>query len=131
MQGLTNAKITCRRLTWLLIGFCFVVLYSCPVKKYLLMTFAGASATETSTSSYQKDLTSYSVKIVYLSRRSTGYTIFAPSRAVRPVLPMPFQDFTLAVRGDDAGCVAAMKHARQGAFDSAPPRWLEDLRLRI
>lgn len=118
-----------------MLGLCFVLLYSCPVKKYLLLTFGGARATETESCEYQKNLSSHSEKIVYLRRQSIPPRVIVAGRANRPVMP---PEFTLLTATSFAtyfnNCRNAINRAvlaRNNAIAGAPPRYLEVRRLRV
>ncbi|HEY4111572.1 hypothetical protein [Puia sp.] len=94
------------------------------------MTLAGAHATEEATTSLEKDVTSYSVKIVYLSRRSGGNTVLAPIRAIRPVMPQAFALFVAAVWPAKDGFAAnAPRFMHLDAVEGAPPGWTRQLRI--
>src|ERR1700744_3862611 len=86
----TQTLIQLKKLSWLMLAFCFVILYSCPVKKYLLLTFGNGRATETQTLQFQKDVYSHAEKIVYLRRQRAKEINSLIIHAVRPVvLPAP------------------------------------------
>ena len=69
MSGSKQATVQFKKLTWLILGLCFVLLYSCPVKKYLLLKLAGARATESATTQFERDFSSHGERIVYLRRQ--------------------------------------------------------------
>jgi hypothetical protein len=130
MQGFTQTKNTSRRFIWLSAGLCFVLLYSCPVRKYLLMTVAGAHATESPASSFEKDLSSYNARIVYLSRRSSGQPVITLIRAARPVLPLPFAAFVTGFsQATDTHAVNTLSARRQARNEGRPPGWTPPLRI--
>ena len=135
MERLIQAKIQFRKLLLLVLGLCFVLLYSCPVKKYLLLTFGKARAAQTEACEFQKSLSSHSEKIVYLRRQQAKPIVVVAGRALRPVLP---PDFTLTTAAnfikDFADCRVAIGRAvlaRNGIIAGAPPRYLETMRLRV
>ena len=132
MNGLTQAKIQIKKLTWLTLGLCFVLLYSCPVKKYILLTYGKARAIESATCQFQKDVTGHSERIAYLRRpclKSIG-SIFAAG--VRPATPPAlFSLCSPASRADYRVANGQAVLARNGAIAGAPPRYLEEQRFLI
>jgi hypothetical protein len=134
MERLIQAKIQLKKLLLLVLGLCFVLLYSCPVKKYLLLTFGKARAAQTEACEFQKSLSSHSEKIVYLRRQSAKPIVVAASRALRPVKPaltlLTAADFIK----DFADCRVAIGTAvlvRNDVIAGAPPRYLEMMRFRV
>src|ERR1700722_18664779 len=99
----TQIQIQIKKLSWLLLAGSFVLLYSCPVKKYLLLTFGNGRATETQSSQFQRDVYSHGEKIVYLRRQSAKTVITITGQAVRPVLLPVFGFFVV----DRDNCRAA------------------------
>src|ERR1700760_1319454 len=123
MNGLQTAAIQIKKLTWLVLGLCFVLLYSCPVKKYLLLTYGKARADESATCSFQRDATGHCERIAYLRRpcfKSVGSVLAA---AIRPATPPMFQFFSLSF-ATNTGQQAVVRAAsgRNGAIAGAPPR---------
>ncbi len=135
MERLIQAKIQLKKLLLLVLGLCFVLLYSCPVKKYLLLTFGKARAAQTEACEFQKSLSSHSEKIVYLRRQSAKPIVVVSNKALRPVLPPTFTLFTAAnFIKDFADCRVAIFRAmlvRNGIVAGAPPRYLEVKRFRV
>jgi hypothetical protein len=132
MNGLTQATIQVKKLTWLTLGFCFVLLYSCPVKKYLLLTYGKARADESATCQFQKDVTGHSERIAYLRRpclKSIGGLLAAALRPATP--PVLFSLSSSTYRGDSRLAISQAVLARNGAIGGAPPRYLEERRLLI
>lgn len=132
MNGFTKAKIQVKKLTWLTLGFCFVLLYSCPVKKYLLLTYGKARADESATCQFQKDVTFHCERIVYLRRpcvKSIGVVIAV---AVRPAVPPTIFSFSSSVFPHDCrAAIGCAMLARNSAIAGAPPRYLEERRFLI
>jgi hypothetical protein len=132
MNGFTKAKIQIKKLTWLTLGFCFVFLYSCPVKKYLLLHYGKARADESATCQFQKDVTFHCERIVYLRRpclKAVGVVIAA---AVRPAFPpMVFSLSSPVYRHDCRAAIGRAMLARNSAIAGAPPRYLEERRFLI
>jgi hypothetical protein len=135
MERLIQAKIQFKKLTWLVLGLCFVLLYSCPVKKYLLLTFGKARAAQTEGCEFQKSLSSHCEKIVYLRRQSAKPIVVIANRALRPVKPAALTLLTAAnFIKDFADCRVAIGRAvlaRNGVIAGAPPRYLEMMRFRV
>jgi hypothetical protein len=132
MNGLKTATIQIKKLTWLVLGLCFVLLYSCPVKKYLLLTYGKARAAESATCQFQRDATGHCERIAYLQRpclKSVGSMLVA---AIRPATPPTLQFFSLSFSHfDDHTAIARAVLARNAAIAGAPPRYLEMHRLLI
>jgi len=115
MQGLTLTKNTCKILIWLSVGLCFVLLYSCPVRKYVLIK-------------QHAGLSNSTAKIIYLGRRPAKTTAFVHLQTVRPVFPLAFAHFRLGIPARDEFMANAMRY---NAIDGAPPGWLNNRRLLI
>src|SRR5580658_4086742 len=123
MSGSTPLLVQLKKLSWLLLGFCFVVLYSCPVKKYLLLTFGNGRATESQTVQFQKDVYSHAEKIVYLRRQSVKSNIVIAAQVVRPVLS-PVLSFFVTDRDNSHEPIGRATTDRNSVTGGAPPRWL-------
>ena len=132
MNGFKTAALQIKRLTWLVLGLCFVLLYSCPVKKYLLLTYGKARAEESATCQFQRDATGHCERIAYLRRpclKSVGSMLVA---AIRPATPPILQFFSLSfARFDSHAAIARAIMSRNAAIAGAPPRYLEVQRLLI
>ncbi len=131
MQGLTQANIQIKKLTWLVLGVCFVLLYSCPVKKYLLLTFGKARAAETEGREFQKSGSSHCEKIVYLHREPAVLLVVASGRELRPVMPPAFTFFTTPIFSDVDNHHLETADRALLARDGGPPLYLELMRLRV
>jgi len=135
MSGSTPLLVQLKKLSWLLLGFCFVVLYSCPVKKYLLLTFGNGRATETRTLQFQKDVYSHADKIVYLRRQSAKSICTLTYLVVRPTgqpvnLFLAVSSFATG-RDNSSEAIGRAVLAHNAAIGSAPPRWLAGKRLLV
>jgi hypothetical protein len=132
MNGFTQEKIQIKKLTWLTLGLCFVLLYSCPVKKYLLLTYGGARADESATCQFQKDSSGHADRIAYLRRpclKSIGGMLVAAIRPATP--PVLFSLSSFAFRADCRAAIGQAVVARNGAIAGSPPRYLEEQRFLI
>jgi hypothetical protein len=130
MLSFSQALIQIKKLSWLLLGFCFVILYSCPVKKYLLLTFGNGRATESQTLRFEKDVYSHAEKIVYLRRQSVKSVIVITGQVVRPVMS-PVLSFFVTDRDNSREAIGGSVQAPQSAIGGAPPLWLGMKRLLI
>ena len=126
----TQIQIQIKKLSWLLLAACFVLLYSCPVKKYLLMTFGNGRATETESLQFQKDVYSHTEKIVYLRRQSAKTVTIITGQVVRPVLSPVFSYFVVD-RDNSREAIGKGILSRNRAIGGAPPLWLGVKRLLI
>jgi hypothetical protein len=133
MNGFTKSKVQVKKLAWLTLGLFFAFLYSCPVKKYLLLTYGKARADESATCQFQKDAGFQGERIVYLRRpclKTVGVVVAA---AVRPAIPPKF--FSLSsfpCRYDDGRVnVRRSVFSRNSAIAGSPPRYLEERRFLI
>src|ERR1700761_8452905 len=78
------------RISWIILGIFFVLLYSCPVKKFIILYI---DKTEPSGSPAAEFLKAYSVsgaKIAYLHKDACLYTVAPAARSVRPADPSDF-----------------------------------------
>lgn len=126
----TQTRIQFKKLSWLLLAGCFVLLYSCPVKKYLLLTFGNGRATETQSLQFQKDVYSHTEKIVYLRRQSAKTVITIAGQVVRPVL-LPVFGFFVVDRDNCRAAIGEAVQDRNSVIGGAPPLWLAMKRLLI
>jgi hypothetical protein len=126
----TQAQLQIKKLSWLLLAGSFVLLYSCPVKKYLLLTFGNGRATETQSPQFQKDVCSHTEKIVYLRRQSAKTVVIIIGQVVRPVMS-PVLSFFVADRSNAREAIGKDVLACNGATEGAPPLWLVVKRLLI
>jgi len=133
MNGFSQTTIQIRKLTWLILGLCFVLLYSCPVKKYLLLHYGKARAEASATAQFQRDATGHCERIAYLRRTCRkGIGLFA-AVALRPSTPPLFRFYSSSFFSSyplDAVFGGAAS-ARYSAIAGAPPRYLEVQRLLI
>ncbi|HEV2482484.1 MAG TPA: hypothetical protein VGS79_22620 [Puia sp.] len=132
MNGFSQAAIQFKKFTWLALGLCFVLLYSCPVKKYLLLTYGKARADESATCQFQKDASGHCERIAYL-KRTCRKCFGVVTSAVRPSTPPVLQFFSCSFSPsyDNHAVFGRAVSARNGAIAGAPPRYLEVQRLLI
>jgi hypothetical protein len=130
MLSLPQTLIQFKKLSWLLLAGCFVLLYSCPVKKYLLMTFGNGRATETQSPQFQRDVSSHAEKIVYLRRQSAKKVVIISSQVVRPLMS-PVRSFFVVDRDNSQEAIGKAVLARNCSIGGAPPLWLAVKRLLI
>jgi hypothetical protein len=135
MKGIETVKTKFRRLAWLFLGLCFVVLYSCPVKKFLLFQFDKTCPPGAGSSHFRKNLSFQSPKIVYLNRNSTGYKTVAATRACKPVMPPRLYaspgSFPITEADPHLPAQRLLQLSRQRAFTIGPPSWLQSRRWQI
>ncbi|HEY4062117.1 MAG TPA: hypothetical protein VGM30_09465 [Puia sp.] len=135
MKSIVSVKIVFRQITWLFLGLCFVVLYSCPVKKFILLTFDKTHPLGTGSSHFRKDLSLQVGKIVYLNRASSRYTVSAPVRVLKPAMPPRFAALTVSsgftASKHDQPAKQLLQLYRQRAFAIDPPMYLQCRRWQI
>jgi hypothetical protein len=135
MLDFQQAKKKFGQITWLMLGLCFVLLYSCPVKKFLILYFDKTNSEENASAHYMKAHSSQSVKIVYLHRDASVYTALASARTFRPLFPSPWTGILAAYnptgRHRLPATINLLPLDLQRAFAGDLPRYLQLLRLRI
>jgi len=117
-----------------MLGVCFVLLYSCPVKKFLIICLDKIQPADNATAQFMKAYSAPGVKISYLHKDATVYAVPWAGRSVRPVDPssFPFLPAMYSRPGVDGMlpiCARSLSD-RQRAI-GGPPRYLQLLRLRI
>jgi len=130
MLSFSQALIQIKKLSWLLLGFCFVILYSCAVKKYLLLTFGNGRASDSQSVQFQKDVYSHAEKIVYLRRQSVKSIIVITGQVVRPVMS-PVLSFFVTDRDNSRKAMGMAVQGPHSAIGGAPPLWLGVKQLLI
>jgi hypothetical protein len=134
MDRFTPVKKKCRQISWLVLGVCFVLLYSCPVKKFLILCLDKIQPAENSTAQFTKGYSAPGVKISYLHKDATVYTVPSAGRSVRPTDPssLSFLSAIYFQSGADALLQACNMSLSGSQGDTGgPPRYLQSLRLRI
>jgi hypothetical protein len=121
-------------MSWLMLGVCFVLLYSCPVKKFLIICLDKIQPAENTTAQFTKGYSAPGIRISYLHKDATVYAVPSAGRSVRPIDPssFPFQPAMYSRPGGDVllrACGLSISD-RQAAI-GGPPRYLQLLRLRI
>ena len=117
-----------------MLGVCFVLLYSCPVKKFLIICLDKIQPPDTATAQFMKACSAPGVKIAFLHKDATVYAVPSAGRSVRPPDPSAFP-FLPAMHsqppaGDMLQVCSLSLSARQRVI-GGPPRYLQLLRLRI
>jgi hypothetical protein len=134
MDRFAPAKKKCRQISWLMLGICFVLLYSCPVKKFLILCIEKVQPSESDAAQFMKAYSAPGVKISYLHKDATVYTVPSAGRSVRPTDPFSIS-FIPAMHIQPAadGLLKAGGLSLSGgcAALGGPPRYLQLLRLRI
>jgi hypothetical protein len=134
MYRSTQAKKKFRQITWLVLGVCFVLLYSCPVKKFLIICLDKIPPADNATAQFMKAYSAPGVKISYLHKDATVYAVPSAGRSVRPIDPssFPFLPAMYSRPGSDSMlqlCARSLSDMRVAI--GGPPRYLQLLRLRI
>gem|GEM_PF-2652423 len=134
MDRFTPAKMKCRQISWLMLGVCFVLLYSCPVKKFLIICLDKIQPADNATAQFMKAYSAPGVKIAYLHKDATVYAVPSAGRSVRPIDPssFPFLPEMYSRPGADGmvkTCAWSLSDSQ--AAIGGMPRYLQLLRLRI
>lgn len=134
MYRSTQARKKFGQISWLMLGVCFVLLYSCPVKKFLILCFDKTQPAENATAQLMRAYSAPGVKIAYLNKDVSVYAVTSSGRSIRPNDPssFPFQPALHSLMGVDgllrtSGLLTSDRHGAPGS----PPRYLQLLRLRI
>ena len=117
-----------------MLGVCFVLLYSCPVKKFLIICLDKIQPPDTATAQFMKACSAPGVKIAFLHKDATVYAVPSAGRSVRPIDPssFPFQPAMYSRSGADVLLRACgLPNSDRQAAIGGPPRYLQLLRLRI
>jgi hypothetical protein len=134
MYRFTPDKKKCRQISWLVLGVCFVLLYSCPVKKFLILCLDKIQPAENATAQFTKGYSAPGVKISYLHKDATVYTVPSAGRSVRPTDPSSIS-FLSAIYfqpgADDVLRAYGLSLSDRQEAIGGPPRYLQLLRLRI
>jgi hypothetical protein len=101
MYRSTQAKKKFRQITWLVLGVCFVLLYSCPVKKFLIICLDKIPPADNATAQFMKAYSAPGVKISYLHKDATVYAVPSAGRSVRPIDPSSFLFCLRCIPGPD------------------------------
>jgi hypothetical protein len=131
MKGITQAEIRIRQFTWLTLGLCFVLLYSCPVKKFILLQFGKADPAMTAAAQFRKNLSLQGAKIVYLNRNSSGYNTRRLVRSFNPVIPSLFNSSILTSRYPGQAGLSADRPSTDRKGADHLPLYLQILRLQV
>jgi hypothetical protein len=134
MDRFAPAKKKCRQISWLMLGVCFVLLYSCPVKKFLIICLDKIQPVENATAQFTKGYSAPGIRISYLHKDATVYAVPSAGRSVRPIDPFSISFIpAMYIQPGADGLLQAGGLSLSGvcAALSGPPRYLRLLRLRI
>jgi hypothetical protein len=134
MDRFAPAKKKCRQISWLMLGVCFVLLYSCPVKKFLIICLDKIQPPDNTTAQFMKAYSAPGIKISYLHKDATVYTVPSAGRSVRPTDPSSISFIpAMYIQPGTDGLLQAGGLSLSGgcAALGGPPRYLQLLRLRI
>ena len=137
MDRFAPAKKKCRQISWLLlVGCASYLLYSCPVKKFLIICLDKIQPPDNTTAQFMKAYSAPGVKISYLHKDATVYTVPSAGRSVRPTDPfsisfIPAMYIQPGADGLLQGWLVLSLSDSAGAAFGGPPRYLQLLRLRI
>jgi hypothetical protein len=113
---------------------CFVLLYSCPVKKFLIICLDKIQPPDNATAQFMKACSAPGVKIAYLHKDAAVYAVPSVSRSVRPIDPSSIS-FLSAIYfqpgADDVLQACGLSLSDKQDAIGGPPRYLQLLRLRI
>jgi hypothetical protein len=130
----TQAKKKFGQITWLMLGIFFVLLYSCPVKKFIILVLDKTQPGESANAQFMKAYSVSGEKIAYLHKDACVYTAATPGRSIRPADPLHVDYLSAAYSafgtGDLGGPQARPANDRI-TFTIGPPRYLQWRRLRI
>jgi hypothetical protein len=134
MDRFTPAKTKFKQISWLVLGVCFVLLYSCPVKKFLILCLDKIEPGDNATAQFTKGYSAPGVKISYLHKDATVYTVPSAGRSVRPTDPSSISFIpAIYIQLETDGLLQAGGQSLSGvcAALGGPPRYLHLLRLQI
>lgn len=137
MQERIHVGRKLKKTGWIIVGLCFVLLYSCPVKKFLILQFDKSAKPVTSTSHFINRGATNSIKIEFLRRNDNTYKILsAQDKLPASFIPLlPQLDLLLAVLMEMAGTFllfAGFRSVRMVPVTfSSSLLYLRWLRLRI
>ena len=117
-----------------MLGVCFVLLYSCPVKKFLIICLDKIQPQDNTTAQFTKAYSAPGVKIAFLHKDATVYAVPSAGRSVRPTDPSSIAFLpAMYIQPDADGLLQAGGLSLSGecAALGGPPRYLRLLRLRI
>jgi hypothetical protein len=134
MYRSSQAKKKFGQITWLMLGIFFVLLYSCPVKKFIILYLDKTQPGERPTAQFTNAHFVSAAKIAYLHKDACVYTVAAPGRSIRPADPLHVDYLPAAYAAFGTNDICGMRD-RSGddrlIFTIGPPRYLQLLRLRI
>jgi hypothetical protein len=122
------------QITWLMLGVFFVLLYSCPVKKFIILYLDKTHPGQSATAQFTKAYSVSGEKIAYLHKDASVYTVAAPGRSIRPADPLHVDYLPAAFAAfgtDDLQGIRDKSANDHISFIIGPPRYIQLLRLRI
>ena len=117
-----------------MLGVFFVLLYSCPVKKFIILYLDKTHPGQSATAQFTKAYSVSGEKIAYLHKDSSVYTVATPGRSTRPADPLHVDYLPAAYAAfgtDDLPGISDRSADDRIPFIIGPPRYLQLLRLRI
>ena len=117
-----------------MLGIFFVLLYSCPVKKFIILYLDKTQPGESSTAQLMNAHSVSAAKIAYLHKDACVYTVAAPGRSIRPADPLHVDYLPAAYAAfgtDDLMGIRDNSANDHLSFIIGPPRYLQLLQLRI
>jgi hypothetical protein len=127
--------------TWLFLGLCFVTLYSCPVKKFLIVHFDKVSTPGSASGHIDKHFSSQNTRIAYLNKNNFSFYKIPASPVMatptdEPVIPdwnflLSALLLFLGLSYAQTKRAAATGTANGNTIEGAPPLYLQLLRLQI
>jgi hypothetical protein len=134
MYRSSQAKKKFGQITWLMLGIFFVLLYSCPVKKFIILYLDKMHPGQSATAQFTKAYSVSGEKIAYLHKDACVYTVATPGRSIRPADPLHVDYLPAAYAAFGTKDLRSIRD-RSGddrlTFTIGPPRYLQLLRLRI
>jgi hypothetical protein len=135
MYRSSQAKKKFGQITWLMLGIFFVLLYSCPVKKFIILVLDKTQPGESANAQFMKAYSVSGGKIAYLHKDACVYTVAAPGRSIRPADPLhvDYLPPAYAASGTEPlrGGIQDRSANDRNFFTIGPPRYLQLLRLRL
>jgi hypothetical protein len=122
------------QITWLMLGIFFVLLYSCPVKKFIILYLDRTQPGAGATAQFMKAHSVSGEKIAYLHKDASAYTVAGPGRSIRPADPLHVDYLPAAYAAfgtEDLRGIRDRSANDHISFIIGPPRYLQLLRLRI
>jgi len=117
-----------------MLGIFFVLLYSCPVKKFIILYLDKTQPGESATAQFMKAYSVSGGKIAYLHKDASVYTVAAAGKSIRPADPLHVDYLPAAYAALGAENLRGIQDRPANdrmTFTIGPPRYLQLLRLRL